>query len=222
MTTKSKWLALFGLPAEANPKALSHFPWVTILLIVSSSWVSIAAFTNPTLFEALAFFPGMKTRYMGLNLLTVFFVHGDWLHLLSNMYCLFVFGDNVEDELRPFRYLLLVAGSTAIGSLFSAWAGGGENIAHIGASGGIFGVMVFYLLRFPKARFTYFFLFRFYSVPAGLVLLFFLFVQLSGGLEQLSRTAGGIDYMAHLGGAAVGFCCALLLRGAPKGRGYSL
>ncbi|MCB0416886.1 MAG: rhomboid family intramembrane serine protease [Bdellovibrionaceae bacterium] len=212
----SKWLALFGLPAEANPRELSRFPWVTVFLILWSSLLSILAFNDLELFEELAFYPGMKTRFMGLNLLTVFFVHGDWIHLLSNMYALFVFGDNVEDELGMVRYVLLVVGATLCGSVLSGWFGGGESIPHVGASGGIFGVMVFYLLRFPKARFTYFFLFRFYSVPAFLVLLFYLSVQLAGGFEQVSSVGGGVDYLAHLGGAAVGLLFTLLMRGKPS------
>src|SRR5690606_14133498 len=134
--------------------------------------------------------PAEKTRFGGLNLLTCFFVHGSLMHLLSNMYCLFIFGDNVEDELGKTRYVLLLVLATLAGSLLSGAVSGNETIPHVGASGGIFGVMIFYLLAFPRARFTYFFFFQFFRVPASTVLIMYVFFQLFGLAQQLQGLGG--------------------------------
>lgn len=198
-----KLLALLGLPAESSPTSLSRFPLVTVGLIALCSLVSLWALGDTALLETLAFYPGAPTRLGGLTLLTCFLVHGGIAHLAGNMYCLFVFGDNVEDDLGPLPYLLLLGVSTLAASVVSGLLNPGEMIPHVGASGGIMGVMVFYLLRFPKARFTYFFWFRFYRVPAAFVLIVYVFLDFIGAFEQLAGLSD-VDHLAHLGGGLGG------------------
>lgn len=199
-------LALFGLPAESNPRSMVHYPILTFLLIGITSFISFMCFQNEDYFRALAFFPEEPFRAGGLTLLTCFFVHGGLFHLLSNMYCLFVFGDNVEDVIGMMRYALLLTLATLAGSVLSLLGTdpAAANIPHVGASGGIFGVMVFYLLRFPKSRFTYMFFFQFIRVPAIVVLGLYAFLQITGTFQQLAGE-GNVDYLAHLGGGAMGF-----------------
>jgi membrane associated rhomboid family serine protease len=120
-----------------------------------------------------------------------------------NMYCLFIFGDNTEDVLGRGWYLALLVAATFCGSLLSGLLGSRDMIPHVGASGGSFGVMIYYLLRFPKARFTYLFLFRFVHVPALTVLVLYSAIQVLGAVGQVSG-AGGVDYLAHLGGGLMG------------------
>lgn len=209
-----KLLALFGIPAESNPYEMERLPVLTGVLIAITFFVSIQCFQNPELFSWLAFYPDHLARLGGLNLLTCFFVHGGWVHLLSNMYVFFIFGDNVEDVLGHFRFGLLLVAATAAGSIASATSGVGADIPHVGASGGISGVMIFYLLAFPRARFTYFVFFWFYRLPAVWVLFFYLFVQLSGAFQQLAGV-GEVDYLAHIGGGLAGLV-AWLLAGRPR------
>lgn len=198
-----KFLALFGLPAESNPRELSRFPIVTVVLILFTTVSSIMCFFDPNLFEALAFYPATPLRNFGTGFLTCFFVHGGWIHLLGNMYCLFVFGDNVEDTLGPWKYIKLLLFSTFFGSLLSYFASSHEMIPHVGASGGIFGVMIFYLLRFPHVKFTYLFFFRFIQVPASVVLIFYVVSQVIGSAAQISGQ-GEVDHLAHVGGGITG------------------
>jgi membrane associated rhomboid family serine protease len=203
ITNTQKFLALFGLPAESNPDQLESFPIATVVLIVFTFVASVLCFFDPNLFEALAFYPSSPLKNLGLGFLTCFFVHGGWLHLLTNMYCLFVFGDNVEDVLGIRKYLYLLAVATFVGSFLSFLASEPAPIPHVGASGGIFGVMIFYLLRFPKVKFTYLFLFRFVHVPASVVLIFYVATQLYGSATQLAGQ-GEVDYLAHVGGGLTG------------------
>lgn len=209
----SKLLALIGLPVEANPRELSSFPIATIGLIAFTAMTSLyCLFVDPEMANRLSFFPADPLRLGGLAFLTCFFVHGGLVHLLSNLYCLFVFGDNVEDDLGVFWYLTLLTFATFTGSLLSGmFSPGQEMIPHVGASGGIMGVMVYYLLRFPKAKFTYLFLFRFIRVPAAFVLFFFVFLDFIGAFEQVSGL-GEVDHLAHLGGGLAGLVFWLLWR----------
>lgn len=204
ITPGNRFLALFGLPAESNPHRLSRFPIITVGTITFTVLVSATAWKDPVLLSQLAFFPSMPMRHSGMNLLSCFLVHADIFHLLSNMYALFVFGDNSEDVLGRGYFVLLLVLATAFASAFSAVLSHHEAIPHLGASGGVFGVIVYYLLRFPRARFTYFFLFHFFQVPALGVLVIYAVTQLYGSFGQLEGVRG-IDYLAHVGGGLVGF-----------------
>jgi membrane associated rhomboid family serine protease len=204
ITPAQKILAVFGLPAESNPQTLSRFPILTVLIVILTSACSLyLLYGDRSLAELFAFYPSKSGRFNGLNYLSCFLVHGDLVHLGTNMYCLFIFGDNVEDSLGRFKYLALLIVATFLGSYLSGFMDSGSDIPHVGASGGIFGVMVYYLLRFPKAKFTYFFYFQFIQVPALAVLAMYIFLQFVGTYNQLSGL-GNIDHLAHLGGGAAG------------------
>lgn len=206
MTKGQRILALMGLPAEASPAKLKVKPYVNYILMALTFFVSITAFYRPEVGASLAFFPGAANRFWGLNFITLFFVHGGWMHLLSNMYFLFVFGDNVEDRVGHWRYFLLVMGSTISATFLSFALAGQNNIPHVGASGGIFGVMIYYMLAFPRAQFTYnLLLVFFFRISASLLLLLFVVPQLTGAVEQmLAGGKPGIDFLAHVGGALGG------------------
>ena len=142
---------------------------------------------------------------------TSMFLHSSWPHLIFNMWFLVIFGDNVEDHLGHFRYLV-----------FYMAAGLGANLTHflfnlhstgpaVGASGAIAGVMGAYFLLFPSARVLTWFVFFIFWLPAWLVLGYWFVVQfLSGASAAISNTpqsTGGIAVWAHVGG----FICGLVL-----------
>ena len=104
------------------------------------------------LLRLLALVPIELFDHAGLGLVSVFFVHGSWWHLLGNMYFLVVFGDNVEDVLGTRRRLLLLLAATIGGSLLQVLGDPHGNIPCVGASGGIAGLIAFYALRFPDVR----------------------------------------------------------------------
>lgn len=131
------------------------------------------------------------------------FIHGGFLHLLGNMWSLFIFGDNVEDRLGPIRYLLfylLCGWASGMVHLFMNWD---SNVPTIGASGAIAGVMGAYLVSFPSSRILtfipIFFLPYFIEIPAFFFLglwFVFQFLYAAGGPAQSS----GIAWWAHIGG----------------------
>ena len=145
-----------------------------------------------------------------LTLFTSMFLHGGWFHLLSNMWTLFIFGDNVEDQMGSSRYLAfyLIAGVVA-GLVHTAFSPN-SNIPTVGASGAIAGVLGAYFILFPRARVTtfipLFFLPWFIDVPAIVFIGIWFLSQLSQGLLSLGAIGdfGGIAFWAHVGGFLFG------------------
>lgn len=142
---------------------------------------------------------------------TSMFMHGGWLHLIFNMWALWIFGDNIEDYLGHFRYLVfyLIAGcaGTALHTLMNL----NSAIPSVGASGAIAGVMGAYMVLYPNARVLTLvpFLFIFFiRLPAWLVLGYWFVVQfLSGAAMSIAytrQTSGGVAVWAHVGGFVAG------------------
>lgn len=151
-----------------------------------------------------------------LPLITHMFLHGGWLHFLSNMWILFVFGDNIEDRLGKTRYLLfyLIGGASAgiVQSIF-----GHSDIPAVGASGAIAAILGAYFLFFPTARIITLipiFIFPwFVRIPAIIFLGLWFMTQLWSGLISMATSdgvqMGGVAWWAHIGGFVVGFFMAL-------------
>lgn len=145
------------------------------------------------------------------------FLHGGWLHLLSNMWTLVIFGDNVEDWLGSLRFILFyLVGGVAAGML-QVILGASPNIPSIGASGAIAAVLGAYFLFFPRARILTFvplIFIWFINIPAWVYLGFWFVMQLFSGLSALSlqsgANAGGIAWWAHIGGFMVGLVFAAI------------
>jgi membrane associated rhomboid family serine protease len=152
-----------------------------------------------------------------LTLLTSMFLHGGLLHLLGNMWFLWVFGDNVEDRLGKGRYLLFYLLCGVLASLAHVWltvaTGHDTRTPCLGASGAISGVLGAYLVFFPQKRVTVI-LFRVLAeVPAFVAVgTWFLFQLITGlgALGDASRAGGGVAYAAHVGGFVAGLALAPL------------
>ncbi len=197
--------AVFGLPVEYDNQGLSDRPIVTwglsalmVLLYI------IAAPGLHTLVENWGLVPDDLYRHYGLTFISSFLLHGGIAHLLINLYFLLVFGDNVEDDLGRRKYGLLIVASALLGDAFHILVDPRSSVALVGASGGISGIIVYYALQFPKTRIGMLLFFRWYRVPAGLLLIFWLLAQVLGALQQASGF-GNVSALAHLGGASVGF-----------------
>ena len=138
-----------------------------------------------------------------LGLFSSMFMHGGWMHLLGNMWFLWIFGGNVEDSMGSIRfaifYLLsgLVATATQIGSDPSS------TIPIVGASGAIGGIMGAYIMLFPRVRVHIFVFIFIFKIPAVAMLGYWAAIQLVGGLTA-SDGSGGVAFWAHIGGFAAG------------------
>jgi membrane associated rhomboid family serine protease len=195
-------LMWIGIPAPAQQVVdLFGFEPVRITALVSgANAVSIRGAVVPV---------NIGTAF--LPVLTSMFMHGGWLHLIGNMWALWIFGDNIEDYLGHFNYLVfyLLSGiaGTALHTLFNLTSA----VPSVGASGAIAGVMGAYMLLYPNARVTtlvpFFFIF-FIRLPAWLVLGYWFVLQfLSGAAMSIAytrQTSGGVAVWAHVGGFVTG------------------
>jgi membrane associated rhomboid family serine protease len=142
------------------------------------------------------------------TLVTSMFLHGGWMHLGGNMLYLWIFGDNLEKVMGAVRFMVfyLICGLAA--SFAHIAFGAGSNVPAVGASGAISGVLGGYLLMFPQNRVRVLARGGVTSVPAIVVLGFWILIQLVNGMGSLAQTAdtgaGGVAYMAHIGGFVAG------------------
>jgi len=196
-------LAMLGLPVEEeNP--LQRYPWMTWLTAFTILAISLMAFADmERAVRTLALVPAEWWRYGGITLFTSFFVHGSLFHLVTNLYFLVVFGDNVEDYLGHGRFVLLLVLATLGGDLLHVAFEPRAEVPCIGASGGISGLVAFYALRFPHARFYMAYRLQFFSVPAWALAVLWMLFQVIGIFQQVSGVSS-VSALAHLGGAAVG------------------
>jgi membrane associated rhomboid family serine protease len=138
------------------------------------------------------------------------FLHGGWFHLIGNMLFLYIFGDNVEDRMGHFKYIIfyLISGLAAaftqiIINIYS-------TIPMVGASGAISGVLGAYILFFPHSRILtlvpIFFFIQIVEIPAVIFLLIWFIIQFFSGVASLAATqnTGGVAFWAHIGGFVVG------------------
>jgi len=161
-----------------------------------------------------------------LSILTSMFLHASWLHIIGNMWVLWIFGDNIEDYLGHFTYLLfyLVSGFAAAAAHILLNAG--SNVPSVGASGAIAGVMGAYFVLYPRARVLIWFppIF-FFHLPAWLVLGYWFFVQFLSGaatsIAETSQTSGGIAFWAHVGGFVAGIVLIKVLPERPQRYRYA-
>jgi len=144
-----------------------------------------------------------------LNPFSSMFLHGGFMHLIGNMLFLWIFGNNVEDELGSTKFALFyIFAGLAAAVLFVVFSPNSE-IPMVGASGAIAGVLGAYLVLYPKARIVtlvwIFFFIRIVKMPAKVMLGFWFFYQLFMSLSDIGGIGGGVAWLAHVGGFAFGY-----------------
>ncbi len=212
-----------------------RFPIVTVALIVVNTIVFLMQQFDPhitlyysaipaevlrnqpgVLYVPVEVMPGIVQRVPierevapQITLFTSMFLHGGWLHLIGNMWSLWIFGNNVEDTLGHWRYLVLYI----VWGYLAAWShilpNMNSTVPVVGASGAIAGVMGAYALLFPHARLDcmlLFFVLTFVEVPAIFFLVFWF-------VSQFFVASPGIAYLAHIGGFVAGWVTIKLLGG---------
>ncbi len=145
-------------------------------------------------------------------MLTSMFLHASWLHIIGNMWVLWIFGDNIEDYLGHFKYLVFYLLCGLAASFAHVLLNLGSKVPSVGASGAIAGVMGAYFVLYPRARVLtivpLIVFFTFWWLPAWIVLGYWFLVQfLSGAATSIaysSQTSGGIAFWAHVGGFVAG------------------
>jgi len=205
---------------DVNPSR--SFPFVTVFLIILNSLIwfyQVSLKDVPGGFEGfirefgLVPYEIFRSPYM---LITHMFLHGGWLHIISNMWVLWIFGDNVEDVMGKIKFILFFIlcglGAAILQILVSLPLGGG-NTPMVGASGAISGVLAAYMKFFPSARILTIFPFLFFITTAEVPAFFFIglwfFGQIVNGIVTLPFAGlGGVAWWAHIGGFITGFILA--------------
>lgn len=207
---------------------------MTILLIVANGVVFIAqwilsASGSEEVFLQAALVPARLNGTLDtpgfpplLTLVSSQFLHGGFLHLAGNMLFLWIFGNNVEDEMGALRFLAFYL-ACGIGAGWVHFATGpNSEIPTVGASGAISGVLGAYALLFPKARIFTLVILVFYisvvPIPALLWVGIWFVVQIASGFASRDATGGGVAWFAHVGGLIAGLLLVYLFRrrGRPR------
>ena len=146
---------------------------------------------------------GCPTSQGWLGLFSSMFMHGGWMHIIGNMWFLWVFGGNVEDSMGPIRFIIfyLICGFCAAAAQIITNLD--SDIPMVGASGAIGGVMGAYIMLFPKVKVHIFVFILIFKVPAFAMLGYWAVIQLMGGLTS-SGSGGGVAFWAHVGGFVAG------------------
>lgn len=198
---------------DHNPS--ERTPWVTYTLLVANIGVYLAmlAVDDPRALGQIYYdwgmVPALVTHGQGLEgIFTAMFIHGGFWHLAGNMLFLWIFGDNLEDQLGHLGFVLFYLASGAGAAVLQVLPDPSSYVPMIGASGAIAGVMGGYLLLFPRARVDVLLFLviyaRVFALPAWVVLIVWFGLQVLNGVSADAQM-GGIAYWAHAGGFVVGF-----------------
>jgi len=195
-------------------------PIVTVGIIVANVLVFLyqVSLDRFSVNHLIAEYGVIPDRLHALSLVTSMFLHGGWMHVIGNMWFLWIYGDNIEDVLGHARYLLfyLLAGVAA--ALLQVALNWDSRVPMIGASGAIAGVMGAYLIKFPRSRILtlipVFVFFTTVEIPAVFILLYWFVIQFFSGVGSIGYShlsQGGVAWFAHIGGFVAGMILILVM-----------
>jgi membrane associated rhomboid family serine protease len=201
------------------------FPIVNWIIIIINASIFLVQIRLPRETVAIIFdtFGVVPYRFTELHLLAPIslfssqFLHGGWLHIIRNLWILYIFGDNVEDRMGHLQYLVFYLMTGIIGGILQVITQPFSTIPMIGASGAISGVLGAYILFFPRARvLTFvpiFILPWLVEIPAVIFLGVWFLSQFVSVINEASAVINsGVAYWAHLGGFGAGFLLARRIR----------
>jgi len=196
---------------DVIPSQTTPYITVTIILLNAAAWVFELSLPSDLLPVFLQVYGVVPARLHAITLVTSMFLHGSWMHVIGNMWYLWIFGDNVEDRVGHGRFIffyLLCGIAASLGQILIA---PDSTLPTIGASGAIAGVMGAYFVLYPRSRvLTLIPLVIFWEVievPAIMLLGFWFLMQLfsAGAIAVTSSTGGGgVAFMAHVAGFLCG------------------
>lgn len=205
------------IPLHDNIRSAT-FPFMTLFLIGLNFYVFFQEFAQgqalltgfgliPAVFlKNLLHHPLTGAAY--LPLISNLFLHGGWMHIIGNMWYLWIFGDNVEDRLGHLRYLLFYLACGIAANISQVIVDPASTVPTIGASGAISGILGAYFISFPRASIAtlipLFILFPVVHIPAIIFLGFWFFLQLENGTAAFALSGTNIAWWAHIGGFVIG------------------
>jgi len=208
-----------------DTRTSDKFPFINYLLILINVAIFLYQMTIPSPDSFIAQFGFIPQNFNFTNpisyysIFTSMFLHGGWFHILSNMWFLHIFGDNIESEMGHIKYLIfyLISG---MGAVFAQYAiAPNSPISLIGASGAISGVTGAYFALFKHSKIeaavpTLFGFWDIITLPAWFFLGYWFVIQIFSGVGSLvtiETAQGGVAFFAHIGGFVVGYVIAKIL-----------
>ena len=162
--------------------------------------------------EFISTFGIVPARFHYLTVFTSMFLHGGWMHLIGNMWFLWIYGDNVEDVLGKGKYILFYLACGVAAGLVHVMLNSGSRVPTIGASGAIAGVMGAYMAKFPHSRILtlvpIFIFIQLIEIPAVLILAYWFILQVFSGVGEIGHSnvsQGGVAWFDHIGGFVAGY-----------------
>ncbi|MFZ7102321.1 MAG: rhomboid family intramembrane serine protease [Peptococcaceae bacterium] len=198
------------------------FPYINLAIIIINVLIFLAEISLNNsqlteLFYRTGIVPSMffaatgEGNYLGavVPLITATFMHGGWLHIVSNMLFLWVFGDNIEDRIGHFKYFVFYVLVGMTGNISQVMANPASTVPVIGASGAVAGILGAYYLSFPRSRILalipIFFFFTFLEVRASLFIILWFLLQVFNGVFSLGVVGNSVAWWAHIGGFLGGY-----------------
>jgi len=204
------------IPLGDASRRPASIPITTILIIVANAFVfSLELMGGEAFVTRWSVIPSdIVTGHHWITILTSMFLHGSWLHIVSNMVFLWAFGPEIEDAMNPFRYLGFYLLGGIVAMLAQVVANPHSTIPNLGASGAIAAVMGAFLVTYPRDQIRtllFFFIFvRIRFIPAALLIGFWFISQLFNAGVVATVQTGGVAYLAHIGGFVFGAVTARL------------
>jgi len=201
------------------PSRTTPYITVTIIILNTLAWFYELSVPNDVLPAFLQVYGVVPAAFHASTLVTSMFLHGSWMHVIGNMWYLWIFGDNVEDRLGHGRFIVFYLLCGIVAAFGQILIDPTSTLPTIGASGAIAGVMGAYFVLYPQSRvLTLIPLIIFWEVielPAIILLGFWFLLQLfsAGAIAVTASTGGGgVAFMAHVAGFITGIVAVFVLR----------
>jgi membrane associated rhomboid family serine protease len=207
------------LPIGDDNSQRRLFPIITYLLVAANVIIFLVELSMGD--EFIIQWSFVPTRFLAnpigefITILSAMFLHSGWVHILGNMLYLLIFGDNVEDRLGHFKFLLFYLLCGTVATFAQLAVDPTSSIPNLGASGAIAGILGAYIIMFPQGRVRVILLTSLVQMPALVVIGFWILLQFFSefGAITTSAAGGGVAYMAHIGGFLAGILLTLLMGG---------
>jgi len=208
---------------DVIPSRTTPYITITIIVLNAVAWLFELSLSERQLTQFLYIYGVVPAHFSWATLVTSMFLHGGWMHVIGNMWYLWIFGDNVEDRLGHAGYIVFYLLCGIIAAFGQIAADPNSTLPTIGASGAIAGVMGAYFVLYPKSRVLtlvpLILWWQIFELPAIALLGFWFLMQLFSAGEiavtASSHGSGGVAFMAHVAGFVFGGVSMLVLRRQP-------
>ena len=205
---------------DVIPSRTTPYVTVTIIALNAIAWVFELGMSDRELQQFLTVYGVVPAEFSPITLLTSMFLHGGWMHVIGNMWYLWIFGDNVEDRVGHGRFIVFYLFCGIAAALGQVAVDPGSMLPTIGASGAIAGVMGAYFVLYPHSRvltlLPLIIIWEIVELPAIVLLGFWFLLQLfSAGtiaMTASSHGSGGVAFMAHVAGFIFGMIAVFVFR----------